>query len=154
VDHFGRSTIRRQHAAVLGDRGENSKRWFVEHLHSVLQDRDHRVMTCGGIGVLKVENASYGTVRVQEAGGDAAIRVPPLSDFIVQMRDAFSVEDGLLDQPYQVRLTDGMIRCYVSGQSVAGFGHQMVRALAPPEAGPAGRRLYSGPTIPRTEGHS
>jgi hypothetical protein len=27
----------------------------------------------GGIGVLKVENASYGTVRVQEAGGDGAI---------------------------------------------------------------------------------
>jgi hypothetical protein len=89
----------------------------------------------GGIGVLKVENASYGTVRAQEAGGDAAIRVLPLSDFLVQMRDAFSVEDGLLDQPYQVRLTDGMIRCYVSGQSVAGFGHQMVRALASPAPG-------------------
>jgi hypothetical protein len=42
-----------------------------------------------------------------------------------------------------------MIRCYVSGQRVAGFGHQMVRALAPPEAGPAGRRLYSGPSDPR-----
>jgi hypothetical protein len=132
----------------------------VEHLHSVLQDRDHRV--AGNFAsddmwryrCLKSRERQLWTVRVQEAGGDAAIRVPPLSDFIVQMRDAFSVEDGLLDQPYQVRLTDGMIRCYVSGQSVAGFGHQMVRALAPPEAGPAGRRLYSGPTIPRTEGHS
>jgi hypothetical protein len=58
-------------------------------------------------------------------------------------------DDGLLDQTYQPRLTEGMIRCYVSGQRVAGFGHQMVRALAPPEAGPAGRRLYSGPTDPR-----
>jgi hypothetical protein len=28
---------------------------------------------------------------------------------------------------------------------VAGFGHQLVRALAPREAGPAGPRLYSGP---------
>ena len=28
---------------------------------------------------------------------------------------------------------------------VAGFGHQLVRALAPPEAGLAGPRLYSGP---------
>jgi hypothetical protein len=72
----------------------------------------------GGIGVLKVENASYGTVRVQEASGDAAIRVLPLSDFMMQMHDAFSAEDGLLDQPYQIRLIDGMIRCYVSGQSV------------------------------------
>ena len=48
-----------------------------------------------------------------------------------------TVLDGLVDQPYQARLTDGMIRCYVSGRRVAGFGHQMVRALAPPEAGPA-----------------
>src|SRR4051794_8213751 len=38
-----------------------------------------------------------------------------------------------------------MIRCYVSGDRVAGFGHQLVRALAPPEAGPAPPRLYSGP---------
>jgi hypothetical protein len=28
---------------------------------------------------------------------------------------------------------------------VVGFGHQLVRALAPPEAAPAGPRLYSGP---------
>jgi hypothetical protein len=33
----------------------------------------------------------------------------------------------------------------MSGGAVAGFGHQLVRALAPPEAGPAGPRLYSGP---------
>jgi hypothetical protein len=103
----------------------------------------------GGIGVLKVENAEGRMVRVQEAGGEAAIRVLPLSEFMTQMRDAFSADDGLLDQPYQERLIEGMIRCYVSGQHVAGFGHQMVRALAPPEAGPAGRRLYSGPADPR-----
>ena len=103
----------------------------------------------GGVGVLKVETAGGGMVRVQEAGGEAAIRVLPLSEFIAQMHDVFSADDGLLDQPYQARLTDGMIRCYVSGRRVAGFGHQMVRALAPPEAGPAGRRLYSGPADPR-----
>jgi len=103
----------------------------------------------GGLGVLKIENAEAGMVRVQEAGGEAAIRVLPLSEFIAQMHGAFCAKDGLVDQPYQARLTDGMIRCYVSGRRVAGFGHQMVRALAPPEAGPAGRRLYSGPADPR-----
>jgi Domain of unknown function (DUF6815) len=99
----------------------------------------------GGIGVWKVEKAGHGMVRVQEAGGDAAIRVLPLDKFVAQHRDDFAAGEGLVDQPYQARLTDGMIRCYVSGRRVAGFGHQMVRALAPPEAGPAGRRLYSGP---------
>jgi hypothetical protein len=103
----------------------------------------------GGIGVWKVESAGGGMVRVQEAGGEAAIRVLPLIDFVAEHCSAFSADEGLIDQPYQARLTDGMIRCYVSGQRVAGFGHQMVRALAPPEAGPAGRRLYSGPADPR-----
>jgi hypothetical protein len=32
----------------------------------------------------------------------------------------------------------------MSGGQVVGFGHQMVRALTPPEAGPAGPRVYSG----------
>jgi hypothetical protein len=99
----------------------------------------------GGIGVWKVEDAGGGMVRVQEAGGEAAIRILPMGEFVAEMRETFSPDDGLVDQPYQARLTEGMIRCYVSGERVAGFGHQMVRALAPPEAGPAGRRLYSGP---------
>jgi hypothetical protein len=103
----------------------------------------------GGIGVWKIERVGDGMIRVQEAGGEAAIRVLPLKEFVAQQRGAFSADDGLINQPYQERLTEGMIRCYVSGQRVAGFGHQMVRALAPPEVGPAGRRLYSGPTDSR-----
>jgi hypothetical protein len=103
----------------------------------------------GGIGVLKVESAGNEMVRVQDASGDNAIRVLPLKEFMTQQRACFSGDDGLLDQPYQTRLIDGMIRCYVSGPRVAGFGHQMVRALAAPEAGPAGRRLYSGPADAR-----
>jgi hypothetical protein len=103
----------------------------------------------GGIGVLKVESAGEGHVRVQEARGETAIRILPLNEFIAQRHHEFSPNEGIVDQLYQARLTEGMIRCYVSGQRVAGFGHQMVRALAPLEAGPAGRRLYSGPTDPR-----
>ena len=38
-----------------------------------------------------------------------------------------------------------MVRCYVSGTRVAGFGAQYVTALAPPEHGRAAPRLYSGP---------
>jgi hypothetical protein len=99
----------------------------------------------GGIGVWKVEDAGDAMVRVQEAGGEAAIRILRMHEFIAEMRGEFAADEGLVDQPYEARLTEGMIRCYVSGERVAGFGHQMVRALAPPEAGPAARRLYSGP---------
>lgn len=55
----------------------------------------------------------------------------------------------MIDQAYQARLPDGMIRCYLVHDKVAGFGHQAINALypappgAPPEAAPdPGPRLY------------
>src|SRR4051794_24384086 len=50
----------------------------------------------GGIGVWKVESAGDGTVRVQEAGGEAAIRVLPLNAFVAQHREAFAPGEGLV----------------------------------------------------------
>jgi len=98
----------------------------------------------GGIGVWKVEAAGGGAVRVLEARGEEGERSLPLAAFIAERLATFEAGGGLVDQPFQARLLDGMVRCYMSGGRVVGFGHQMVCALAPPEAGPAGPRLYSG----------
>lgn len=106
----------------------------------------------GGIGVWKVTSAGADTVRVQEARGGAVERTVPLADFMAERLDDFEAAGGLVDQPFQARLLDGMVRCYMSGDRVAGFGHQMVKALAPAEAGPAGPRLYSGPDDARFQG--
>ncbi len=104
----------------------------------------------GGIGVWKVEAAGGDAARVQEAQGGAEPRVLPLADFIAERAGDFSAEvGGLVEQPFQARHLEGMVRCYMAGDRVAGFGHQLVRALAAPEDGPAGPRLYSGPTDPR-----
>jgi len=99
----------------------------------------------GGIGVWRVEAADAGTVRVLDARGELGERTLPLAAFMAEREADFGAGGGLVDQPFQARLLDGMVRCYMSGGTVAGFGHQLVRALAPPEAGPAGPRLYSGP---------
>ena len=99
----------------------------------------------GGIGVWKIEAAGGGAVRVLEARGDVGVRTVPLAGFIAERLADFDASGGLADQPFQSRLMEGMVRCYVSGGEVVGFGHQLVRALAPPEAAPAGPRLYSGP---------
>jgi len=41
--------------------------------------------------------------------------------------------DGcIVDQPFQPRLPDGMIRCYMGTDRVVGFGHQFIKALIPP----------------------
>lgn len=104
----------------------------------------------GGIGVWKVQAAAGGEVDVKEARGDAQRRTLPLADFLAERAADFDpAVGGLVDQPFQTRHLEGMVRCYMSGDRVAGFGHQMVRALAEPEDGAASPRLYSGPADPR-----
>jgi len=47
--------------------------------------------------------------------------------------------------PFQTRLSEGVVRCYMVGDRCAGFGHQKVKALvdSPAARAEAGRRLYS-----------
>jgi hypothetical protein len=72
----------------------------------------------------------------------------------------FRGPDGrMIDQEYQERLPEGMVRCYLVHDRVAGFGHQAVNALfpAPPGAAPEeapqpGPRLYHPPSLPDFQG--
>ena len=52
----------------------------------------------------------------------------------------------MLDQAWQPRLADGMVRAYLIEDRVAGFGHQAVNALHP-DAPVPGPRLYHGPDL-------
>jgi hypothetical protein len=103
----------------------------------------------GGICVWKVEAVDPRSIAVLEARGGSTPRTLPLAAFMAERRADFADGGGLVDQPYQPRLPEGMIRCYMSGGQVAGFGHQQVCALAPPSCGPITPRLYSGPDDPR-----
>jgi hypothetical protein len=61
-------------------------------------------------------------------------------------------EDGcVIDQLFQARLSEGVVRCYMAGERCAGFGHQTVKALvdAPAARAEAGRRLYTSNADPR-----
>src|SRR5262249_52731768 len=61
-------------------------------------------------------------------------------------------EDGcVIDQPFQARLSEGVVRCYMTGDRCAGFGHQKVMALvdAPVARAEAGPRLYTSNADPR-----
>ena len=99
----------------------------------------------GGIGVWRVTAQPDGRVEILSARGEEPSRTLPLADFLSERRGDFGVGSGLVDQPFQARHMEGMVRCYMSGDRVVGFGYQLVRALADREAGAAGARLYSGP---------
>ena len=102
----------------------------------------------GGIGVWKVEAvADAGCVRIQEGRAGAEPRILPLADFIDLCRPYFE-RGALVDQAFQARLPEGMIRCYMSADRVVGFGSQIIRGLMLPEEGPAGPRIMSGPDDP------
>lgn len=105
----------------------------------------------GGQGVWKVELRAAPkepTVRVLEARRGSMPIDLRLSDFIHRVAEYFQDDGCVIDQPFQPRLPDGMIRCYVAGDRVAGFGHQLIKALIPPPPeGPDAPSAQPGPRI-------
>ncbi|MHB8469077.1 MAG: Cj0069 family protein [Gaiellaceae bacterium] len=100
----------------------------------------------GGNGVWKVElaDASAGTVvdletavRVRHAKRDGGEEQLRLSEFVHRCEQYFAGPGRMIDQPFQERLAEGMIRVYLTHDRVVGFAHQHPRGLltAPPERG-------------------
>ena len=91
----------------------------------------------GGIGVWKAELVATGRVRVQGAHARTEdTNELGLSDFVEQMATYLDFEGGggrLVDQPFQPRIAEGMIRCYSVGREVVGFARQYPRRLSPAE---------------------
>jgi hypothetical protein len=106
-----------------------------------------------GQGVWKVElvSAEAGEltiVRVLQAFRGSVPEDMPLRSFISRCKAYFADGGCIVDQPFQPRLPEGMIRCYMSGDKVAGFGHQLIKALIPPPPeGPDSPAAQPGPRI-------
>jgi hypothetical protein len=104
----------------------------------------------GGQGVWKVEQSAtlLAGVRVLEARRGSVPRELSLSEFVGRIADYFESDGRVIDQPFQPRLPEGMIRCYVGGDRVVGFGHQLIKALIPPPPeGPDAPCAQPGPRI-------
>ena len=125
----------------------------------------------GGVGVWKVQlpvgdftNAKGGSVappqpetivRVRHAKRGCSEEEITLGEFFARCEEYFLADGRMIDQAYQERLPEGMIRCYLVQDKVVGFGHQAINALFPmpsdsppmhaPQPGP---RLYHPPTRP------
>jgi uncharacterized protein DUF6815 len=114
-----------------------------------------------GDGVWKIEAAAAGApssetlVRVRHAKRGSPEEQIALSEFYARCAQYFAGDGRMVDQAYQARLPEGMTRCYLVHDKVAGFGHQAVNMLypAPPGASPSeaplpGPRLYHPDTKP------
>ena len=107
----------------------------------------------GGQGVWKVELVSDQAgaakiVRVLQAQRGSMPEDMPLEEFMARCEPYFAADGCIVDQPFQPRLPDGMIRCYMGADKVVGFGHQLIKALIPPPPeGPDSPAAQPGPRI-------
>ena len=99
-----------------------------------------------GDGVWKVEAAPDGSVRARHAKRGSIEETLPLEALAECMAPYFGA-GPMVDQAWQARLAEGMIRCYLVQDRVEGFGHQAVNALHPTEPVPS-PRLYHPPSRP------
>lgn len=102
-----------------------------------------------GLGVWRVELLGGGRVRVVAATDRSRAHEHALEDFLAERCREVERVGGFVDQAFQPRLSDGMVRCYMSGRRLAGFGWQKVRALLDPDGAPTPPRTYSGAADPR-----
>ena len=118
----------------------------------------------GGNGVWKVTlvEPSAGSavpgpdalVEVQHAlaRGDAVPEQLRLGDFIERCSTYFAWSRCLVDQPFQPRLADGLVRCYFVQAEVVGFCHQWPKGLLDPSSDaalrPASDSVFEGPNTP------
>lgn len=94
-------------------------------------------------------------VRVRHAKRGCSEEDITLGEFFGRCEQYFAANGRMIDQEYQERLPEGMIRCYLVHDKVVGFGHQAINALypAPPGAPPTevpqpSPRLYHPHTKP------
>jgi hypothetical protein len=115
-----------------------------------------------GSGIWRVEQAGTaspeGPLRVRHAQRGASEELMDFPQLLRRLAPYFEPENGghMIDQAWQPRLVDGMVRAYLVQDRVAGFGVQAVNALypaAPGEAAPQpGPRLYHDAELPQYQG--
>ena len=127
-----------EHGGNVGNGGNGARKvQLIEHTAAI-----------GPETILSVRHAKRGSVEEKMA----------LDEFLNMGEPYFDGQGRMIDQAYQPRLTEGMVRCYLVHDKIVGFGHQAVNALfpAPPGAPPSdapqpGPRLYHPPTLPDSQ---
>jgi hypothetical protein len=87
----------------------------------------------GGNGVFKIDGSEIhnNKVIVTSASKDDRERMTSVDDFYTIFEPYFAGGAMLIDQEWNPNIINGMVRCYLSGTKVAGFGYQEVNALYP-----------------------
>jgi hypothetical protein len=100
----------------------------------------------GGNGVFKVcyADPSHQSISVLHAKRGSTEEVKSIEQFFSDFMAYFANGKPLISQEWNNHIKNGVVRCYMTADRVAGFGYQEINALYPSDAGviPPGRRYY------------
>jgi len=110
--------------------------------------KQHRGSSGHGVWSVQLANDA-GQLQVRHAARGSEDELMSMAEFVGRCAPYFV--DGLtIDQAFQPRIGEGMTRCYLVKDQVAGFGIQATNALIPVEPGQAlpelTKRTYHPPT--------
>lgn len=96
----------------------------------------------GGDGVFKIDatNLDQHKIMVTHAKKGDEEKILSTDDFFSAFKIYFNDGGVLIDQPWNEHIINGMVRCYLTGTKVSGFGYQEVNALYPNKK--PGKRFY------------
>lgn len=84
----------------------------------------------GGNGVYKIiKGSAANEVIVIHAKNSLEAKVFSWNEFFTEFKPYFFNSGLLIEQEWNANLTNGIVRCYLSGNKVAGFGYQEINAL-------------------------
>ena len=84
----------------------------------------------GGNGVFKIiMGPADNQVKVIHAKDSSEEKIFSSKDFYNEFKPFFKNEGLLIDQQWNKNIANGMVRCYLTGTKVAGFGYQEINAL-------------------------
>ena len=126
---------------------------FVQRFVSSLDSTSIRILKqhrgSSGSGIYKVSYADYHRrlLRVIHARTADQERLFTIDEFHTEFEALFADNAPLINQQWAATITNGMVRCYITGGRVGGFGYQESIALCPhpsnPQAlRPTSRRFY------------
>ncbi len=87
----------------------------------------------GGSGVFKIDTGNLNDNRIavtHAKNGDEETQMT-VDDFFLSFESYFHNNSMLIDQEWNANIINGMVRCYLCGSRVTGFGYQEINALYP-----------------------
>jgi len=98
----------------------------------------------GGDGVFRIElNTANHAVVVTQATSPFLSKECTWKEFYSEFKFFFEKDGLLIDQAWNKNAVNGMVRCYLCGNTVAGFGYQEINALSENKVGQD--RTYRSP---------